>query len=122
MPQPSGSIPLVIDLDFELREHLPDIHDNSVRSLIFDHTAVDRNHPVAAGLVHTGDDLSPSVKCKSRCHLVAVVEWILHADDLLHMTEPPQEFDLPELFMMQLLDIAHTLQLAASALLILRAL
>ena len=43
---------------------------------------------------------------------------ILHADDLLHMTEAAQKADLTKLLMVKLLFIRHSLKLAAAALFI----
>ena len=116
--QPPGGASLVIDRDFKVRQHSSDVHNDRVRRRILDHAGVNRDHPVAAGLVHTGNDLAPCVQGEGSRDLVPVMGRVLHADDLLHMTEAAQKADLPELLMVQLFLIAHSLKLAAAALFI----
>ena len=113
--EPSGGASLIVDGNLEVREHPPNIHDDGVCRCILYHAAVNRDNPMAAGLVHPGDHLFSCIQCEGRRHLVAVMCRIRHTDDLLHMAEVAKEPYFPELLVVQLLGIGHSLKLAAAA-------
>ena len=60
--------------------------------------------------------VAPSVKSECSRDLVAVMQRIVHTDDLVHVTERSEKADLLQLFVPQLFRIAHPLQLASPAL------
>ena len=115
MPQPAAAAALVKDLDFKLRQELSDADDDFVGYCILDHTFVHRHDGMAARLVDAGDHPPVPVQTKGGVDLVAVMQGIVHAQDLLYMAELAQQGDELLLFMQKLFGIAHVLELAAAA-------
>ena len=121
MAQEAAAAALVKDLDFEIPQHVSDIHDDPVGNLILDQAVVHGDDAVAPRLVDAGDDMLLRVQTEGGADLVAVMRGVFHADDRLHMAELPQQGNFAPLLAPELLIIGQGLKLAAAAFFIQRA-
>ena len=116
VPQRAAAGVLIVGADLEALEQLADRDDDPVGDLILDQAVADRDDAVRGRLIHARDDLSLPVDTEGGLHLVAVVIGVVHAEDLLNMTEAAEQPDGRRLFEVQLLRVGEVLQLAAAAL------
>ena len=115
MPEPAAAAALIIHRDLEGRQHIADGENDFIRQFIFNQAALHRDDGVAAGLIDAADRLAPGVQPEGGMDLIAVVQGLVHADDLLHRAKPAQQEDGLTLLMEKLLRIGKVLQLAAAA-------
>ena len=115
VPQPAPAAALVKDLDLEIPQHVPDIHDDPVGGAVLEKAVVHRHHLVAVRLIDAGDDVFLLIQGEGGGDLVAVVGGVCHADNVLHAAERTQQGDDPALLAPELFGIGQALELAPAA-------
>ena len=103
MPEPAAAAAFVKDRNFEGRQHIADAENDGIRQFILNQAALHRDDGVAAGLIDAADRLAPGVQPEGGVDLIAVVQGLVHADDLFHRAEPAQQADGLTLLMEKLL-------------------
>ena len=106
MTQPAAAAALIEDLYFELREHAADIDDDLIGELIFDHTLVDRDDAVTAGLIDTGYGLVLRTVIGEGCvNFISVMRRLIHADYVFNMPKLAKHRDGAALLVQKLLGV-----------------